>query len=545
MSVGTRSPAATSRPHAAPGPGRAITALAFRQVRRGGVVLVGLTAGLTALVAATHGQVTADPAAAGSLAALAGNPAISMLFGAPAGLDTAGGFTVWRLGTFLGVLLGAWAILATTRITRGEEDAGRWDVLLSGRVPLRQVTARHLAAVMIVPVACGAAVTGALLVSGTAATGALVHGTGTALLGLFFAAVAAVAAQVFPARAPATGVAVAVLGVGLLARMLGDGVGGLGWLRWLSPFGLLALSGPYVQDRVLPLLILLAAAAAVTAAALATTGRREIRGGLVPVASGRRARLGLLGSMETFAVRRVLRPLLGWAIGLGAYYLLIGLTAVSITRFLAGNPALATEAATAGFAELGSIAGVTSTLFAILALPVGGFVSARMGAFIAAETGGRLVMPAAGPISRSRLAGAEIGATAGAAAVLVTAAGLATWAGVAATGGGLGLAGALSGVWNILPIVALSVGAAAFAAGWAPRWAGPAGGLPTIGGFLLLVVADSVAAPGWVRELSPFAHLAPVPLTGTDWPAAATMLSIAAALTVAGVSGHQRRDLRA
>src|SRR5690349_15654116 len=126
-------------------PGKAITGLAIRHLRRSGPIVLALVAGMPALVVATYTSVMADPAAAGSIAKLAANPAIRTLFGKPVALDQAGGFTVWRVGTFLAVLLGAWAILATTRITRGEEDAGRWDILLAGRVPMRAVVARHLA----------------------------------------------------------------------------------------------------------------------------------------------------------------------------------------------------------------------------------------------------------------------------------------------------------------------------------------------------------------------------------------------------------------
>jgi ABC-2 type transport system permease protein len=543
MSIAAVSPTVTAR-QATSTPGRAVTRLAVRQVRRGGLIVVALTGGVTAMVAGTYAEVMADPAAAGGLQALAGNPAIRMLFGPPVGLDTAGGFTVWRVGTFLAVMLAAWSVLATTRITRGEEDSGRWDLLLAGRVPLRTVLIRHLAAVAAVPVAAGSAVTAVLLAFGTAASGALVHGAGTALLGVFFVAVAALTAQIFPTRTPATGAAVTVIGVGLLARMVGDGVTELGWLHWLSPFGLLDLSGPYVQDRVVPLVLLLVAAAVTAVGALAAADRREVRAGLVASRPARRPRLALLGSVEGFALRRVLRPLAGWTIGIGAYYLLIGLTAVSVTGFLADNPALANEAAKAGFADMGSIAGVTATLFAILAMPAGGFVAVRMGAFVAAETDRRLMMSAAGPISRVRLIGAEIAATAGAVAVLVTAAGSATWAGVAVTGGDFSLVEALTGVWNVLPIVGLSLGAAVFVTGWAPRWVGVVAGLPTTGGFLLLVIAESIAAPGWVRDLSPFAHLAPVPLLGADGTASTVMLGIAAVLVVAGLAGYQRRDLR-
>ena len=85
---------------------------------------------MSALVVATFRSAALDPAALG---ALARNPAIRTLFGEPVALADPGGFTVWRTGTVLAVLIGVWAMLAATRITRGEEDAGRWSMLLSGR----------------------------------------------------------------------------------------------------------------------------------------------------------------------------------------------------------------------------------------------------------------------------------------------------------------------------------------------------------------------------------------------------------------------------
>jgi ABC-2 type transport system permease protein len=525
-------------------PGRAVTWLAIRQIRRGGLLVAGLSAGMTALVAATYAQVMSNPSAAGGLQALAGNPAIRTLFGAPVGLDTAGGFTVWRVGTVVTILLGVWSVLATTRITRGEEDAGRWELLLSGRLPAAAVLLRHLVPVMAVAAATATAVTAALLLSGTAPAGALVHGAGTGLLGMFSVAVAALAAQVFPARSAATGAAVAVLGVGLLARMIGDGVTELGWLHWLSPFGLLSLSGPYVHNRVLPLLLLAAATTLVTVLTVTAARRRDVGEGLSPAPAGRHPRTRLLASVETFAVRRVLRPLTGWMIGIGAYYLLIGLTVVSVTDFLRDNPTLAGGAAEAGFEGLDSIAGFAATLFAILAMPVGGFVTVRMTGFVAAETDRRLTLLASQPLTRTRLIGAEIAVTAAAAALLVTGAGVATWSGVTAIGGEFAVDAALGGVWNVLPIVLLSLGTAVFAVGWMPRWTGLLGGLPAVGGFLLLVIAESVAAPDWVRDFSPFAHLAPVPLTEAGLTASSVMLALAAVLTVLGVAGYRRRDLR-
>ncbi|WP_327041275.1 hypothetical protein OG400_29150 [Micromonospora ureilytica] len=525
-------------------PGKAVTRLAVRQLRRSGLIVLGLVAALPALVVSTYSSVMADPAAAGSIAALAANPAIRTLFGEPIALDQAGGFAVWRVGTFLAVLLAVWAILATTRITRGEEDAGRWDVLLAGRAPLREVVARHLGAVMVVPVAAGAAVAVVLLLAGTDSAGAAVHGGGVGVLGLFFVAVAGLAAQVFPNRPAATGTAVAVLGTALLTRMVGDGLTGFGWLRWLSPFGLLALSEPYARNQILPLLILLAAAVLLAGIAVAVAGRRDVRGGLIAIAAGRHPRLMLLNDVGAFAARRMLRPLTGWALGIGAYYLLIGFTTASVTEFLTDNPALAEEAARAGFTALGAVEGFAATLFALLALPVGGFTAVRVSAFVAAENSRILTLLTAQPVTRTRLLAAEITATAAGAIALVSVAGFAVWAGITATGGDLSLLAALSGAWNTLPIVLLSLGAAILAAGWAPRAAAFAGSLPATGGFLLLVIADSVGAPGWVRGLSPFAHLAPVPLTAVNWTSTLIMITLGVALGVAGVMGYRRRDLQ-
>jgi ABC-2 type transport system permease protein len=542
MTAGTIAPTTGGR--APTDAGAAVTGLAVRLLRRSGLIVLGLTAAMPALVVSTYNSVMADPAATGSIAKLAGNPAIRTLFGEPVALDTAGGFTVWRVGTFVAVLLGTWCVLATTRITRGEEDAGRWDALLAGRVPLRAVVARHLAAAMIVPVAAGGAVTTVLVLAGTDPAGAAVHGAGIGIIAMFFVAVAGLAAQVFPARATATGAAVAVLGAGLLARMVGDGLTELSWLRRLSPFGLLALSGPYAQNRVLPLLILLAATVALVAAALAAAGNRDVRGGLVAAATGRRPRLLLLATVGTFAVRRLLRPLTGWALGIAAYYLLIGLTTRSITDFLTENPAMADEAARAGFTGLGAVEGFAATVFALLALPVGAFTALRMSALVTAETDHHLTQLTAQPLSRLRLLTAELAATTGGAVALVTVAGVAAWAGVAATGGRLSALAALAGAWNTLPIVLLSLGAATLAVGWAPRAAAVAGSLPATGGFLLLVIADSIGAPAWVREISPFAHLAPVPLVGADWTSTAITAGLAVALTVTGAIGYRRRDLQ-
>ncbi|MEN3615999.1 hypothetical protein AAH979_41815 [Plantactinospora sp. ZYX-F-223] len=516
----------------------------MRQVRRGAVIVVAVMAGMSAMVAATYSRTVGDTLDAAALAALAENPAIRTLFGEPVALHDPGGFTVWRTGTVLSVLTGIWGLLAVTRITRGEEDAGRWDLLAAGRIPVTTIVARHLTVVVAALVVAGLATACALTAVGTAPRGALLHGAGVALLGVFFAATGALTAQLFPSRGTATGTAVGLLGVGLLMRMVGDGAGALGWLRWLSPFGLVAFSRPYEANRLLPLTVLAVAAATLFAATAAVAARRDVGAGWLATSAGRPPRLRLLGSVPGFATRRLLRPLAGWAAGVAAYFLLIGLLAVSMTSFLADNPRFAELAAQAGFGALGSVEGYVAALFALLAIPVGVFAAARVSAMAADEAGRRLTLLYAQPITRTRLLVTETAVTACGAAILTAVAGLATWAGASAVNAPLRYGDALAGAVNVIPIALLCLGAAVLALGWLPPAVAPLGALPAAGGFLLHVIADSTEAPTWVRRLSPFAHLAPVPDLPPNWPATTTMLIIAGTLTILGVIGYRRRDLR-
>lgn len=537
-------PPRTAQPAATAGPGRAVTRLAVRQVRTGAVVVTAVAAGMSAVVAATYaGIIAGAPGGARALAALAGNPAIRTLFGEPVALDDPGGFTVWRSGTVLAVLIGTWAALAAVRVLRGAEDAGRWDLLLAGRVPLTAVVARHLAVLTTAALITGSAVTTALLATGTDPTGALVHGTALALVGAFFAGVGGLAAQLFTSRAASAGSAVAVLVVGLLARMVGDGFHPLGWLRWLSPFGLVSLARPYDSDRALPLLVLAVATLALLVAATIVAGHRDLRGGVVPARRPRRSRTALLGSAASFAVRSSLAPLAGWVLGVGAFFLLIGLISESLTSFLADNPQFGALARQAGF-TLDAVEGYAATLFALLAVPVGGFVATRLAGLAHAEAARRLDLLLAAPLTRIRLLAGESATAAAGAVVLTVTAALAAWVGTVIAGTRLGLGAALAGAANTLSITVLGLAAAVLALGWAPRVVTAVGLLPAGGGFLLTVLADSTGAPPWVAALSPFSHLAAVPMTGPDVPGAVGMTAVALAIGVVGVLGYQRRDLR-
>lgn len=534
-------PGVTAVPRKAPS--RSVGWLMVRQIRRGAVIVAIACAGMSAIVAAQYRSMFQGAIDETGLRALIENPAIRILFGPPVALNDAGGFTVWRTGLPVLLLASVWILLAATRITRGEEDAGRWDLLLAGRLRAVDVIVRCLAAAAGSALVISAAVGAGLLAVGTAATGAIVYATAILGVTLSFATAGVLAAQIMPTRSAAVGATVGLLGVGLLVRMLSDGVAQLAWLAWTTPFGLTARAAPYADNRVTPLLVLAAFPTVFAAAALIAAGHRDVGSGLVAVATRRPPRTRLLGSVGGFAARRATGPTLGWATGIAASFLLVGALIASILEFFEKNPRFAELAGAAGFAGLDSANGFAAALFTLLAIPAGLYGATRLAAMVADERARRWTPLFSTPVSRMRLASTEIAVTTAGVLLLHATAAVAIWTGSAVTGAPLAIGDALAGSLNTAPIAWLGVGAAALATGWLPSAVGAVGALPTAGGFLLNVITQDIRAPAWVVNLSPFAHLAAVPNMAPDWAAIAALTVIGAILATLGVVGYTRRDL--
>jgi polyether ionophore transport system permease protein len=531
------SPVAAGRQHA---PGQAVSRLAVRQLRRSAVAVALICGGMSALVASQYRPI-GDLLDESGLRALAENPAVRILSGPPVALDDPGGFTVWRIGIPVSLFASVWIMLAATRITRGEEDGRRWDLLLAGRLRMADVVARCLAALVGSAALIGVAVAAGLLAARTDPIGAVIHAAGIICVALTFATTALLAAQVMPRRSGATGLTVAALGVGLMLRMIADGSRQLAWLAWVTPFGLTARAAPYADNRIVPLIVLVAFPIVLAGAALVAARHRDLGDGVVAVPDSRPPRTRLLHSICGFALRRTGRTTLGWATGIAAYFLVAGALLSSILELFQTNPRFAELAAAAGVAV--SVNVFAAALFSLLAVPTGLYAAMRLAAMVADEKAGRWALLFAQPISRARLVSTEIMVTVGAVFALHCSAAVAVWSGAKITGAPLSLSNSLAGALNSFPVAVLAAGAAAVGVGWLPSAAAAIGALPVVGGFLVNVIMQTTKAPGWVVSLSPWTHLAAVPDTPPNWVATTIFLLIGAILTGLGVYGYVERDL--
>jgi ABC-2 type transport system permease protein len=405
------------------------------------------------------------------------------------------------------------------------------------------VVIRCLAALVASATLIGVIVAAGLMVARTDLTGAVVHAAGITCVALTFATAALLAAQVMPGRSSATGLMTAALGVGLALRMIADGSHQLAWLAWATPFGLTARAAPYADNRILPLIVLSVFPIVLAGAALVAASHRDLGDGIVAVTDIRPPRTRLLQSIGGFALRRTARTTLGWVTGIVAFFLLVGALLTSVLEFFRTNQRIAELAAAAGVSGLQSVNVFAAPLFSMLAVPSGLYAVTRLAAMVADEKDGRWTLLFAQPISRVRLVSAEIAVTVGGIVVLHLAAAAAMWSGAKVTGAPLQFIDSLAGALNPLPVALLAVGTAAVGVGWLPSATGAIGALPIVGGFLVNAIMQTTKAPRWVGNLSPWAHLAPVPEAPPHWAATAILLLIGAALIALGAYGYAHRDL--
>ena len=199
---------------------------------------------------ATYSQLYGSPGSAASLQQLA---AQFRFFGDPIRLDTPGGYAQFRATGLIPVLLGIWTVLAGARMTRGDEERGAMDILLSTpQSRLRVLGQKALA------LAAATAVIGLLIalwiLAGMASAkvtvdvgGALLEGLDVALAALVFGMLALLLAQLM-GRSAAAGWAGGLMAFFYALDGAGRAANTAGGVRRLSPFYYYQLSKPLVAS---------------------------------------------------------------------------------------------------------------------------------------------------------------------------------------------------------------------------------------------------------------------------------------------------------
>lgn len=470
------------------------------------------------------------------------NKTLQLFYGVPHDLVSVGGYTAWRFAGIATVFAAFWALLTAVRATRGEEDAGRQELVLAGAVSRRS---GYLA--VVAALAAGAAVLWLGAFAGLVA-GRLPAG-GSAYLALavvspvpVFAGVGLLAAQLAPTQRLATELATAALALAFLLRVVADTSVRLGSLRWATPLGWAEELRPFAGPRPAVVLLPVLAGLLLLAAAGTIALRRDVGTGLLHARDEADPQLRLLASPTALALRSERASLTGWLVGIGVFGLVIGLLSTSFSNANISST-LREQLRKVGGASITTPEGVIGFYFLLFVFAISLFACSQLAAARREEADQHLETLFAQPVSRRGwLGGRLLLAAAGAAALALTAAVLA-WVGAASQNAGVSLPGMLEAGANCLPAALLFLALAALAFALVPRAStGIAYGLVSVG-FVWELFGALLGAPRWLLDLTPFQHVGLVPAQPFRTGAALAMLAFAAGAALAALRLFDRRDL--
>jgi ABC-2 type transport system permease protein len=448
---------------------------ALRDVRTGAISLA-VTFGLVAMSAAltyvdsfpteTSRRILVD--------SLGGDAGFSVLFGQVDGIGTVGGYTAYKCYVFLTTIGAVWAALIVTRLLRGEEDSGRWQLLLAGRTTAARATAATMAGVVaaIAIVFAGTtvltAVAGAQPDVGFSWPDSAMFGLSVVVAPLCFAGVAAVCAQLAQTRRLASSLAIGVLSVCFVVRMIADASADSHWLLWITPLGWVELMQPFTENDLLPVLPAAGLIAATFAAAVVLAARRDAGSGVLATREAAPVRSFGLRSPLGLAMRLNTPVLAGWAVGIASISFVMGIVAKA-----AAAAVVESSSATSILNKLGAHGGGARQYLGVVFLLTGSVLAlvpaSQIGSARDEEASGRLVHILAQPPSRRAWLAGRLGLTAVWLAAMGLLAGAATWAGARRLGLDISFTDTMLAGVNVIPaaLVALALGAVTLAV--APR----------------------------------------------------------------------------
>ena len=472
-------------------------------------------------------------------ATIVDNPAISAVRGSPRALDTLGGLVTFQIGVLYSVFVALINLLLVVRHTRGDEEAGRAELVLSTATGRYAPTTAALIVVAGADLLIAAGVSLGLLAYGLPVAGSLALGVWFGAVGLVFAAIAAVSAQLSPNARTSSGIALAVLGASYALRAGGDA--GADALSWLSPIGWAQQTRPFADERWWPHVLLLAVAITLIALAYRLLARRDHGAGLLPERPGPPAAAPALGTPLGLAVRLQRGTLIAWSAGLGLLGIVYGAVAKGIEDLLKDNDQLREILARVGGVELVDSFYASSLL--ILSLIGTGFTIQSTLRARGEETAGRAAVVLATATSRASFGGSHLAVALAGSGVLLAAGGLGEGIGVVLSTGDLGeLPRLIAASLAHLPAMWVLGGVAALLFGLAPRAVMLVWGVFAVC-FFLAMFGDLLDVPDWVIDVSPFSHIPEVPAADLTLAPLIVLTLIAAAFIAAALAAFRLRDL--
>jgi len=549
MATNTVSPKATARLVRPPWPGLVITRFVTRRTLRS-ATFVALAFGLfcaSKIIGYADVYPTAhDRAAAAAL--LAGNAGFTALFGMPHHIETITGYASWY-GLAIGVLLGSiWGYLVATKTFRGEEAAGRWEVVLAGRTTARRAAAGALAGLGLSLLVFYLLAAGALIAIGKvhsvdySAAAALYFALAVVAPAAMFVAAGAFTSQLMPTRARAAGLATAIFGASFLLRAAGD-ITSAHWLLDISPLGWVEQLQPLLNSRPVWLLPIAGLTALLVAATVRLAARRDLGASVFSDHDTATPKLLLLRGPFTAAVRFTRASTITWLAAMAAFLAFYGALTGTAAKLLNGSGAagqLIGKLAKSRESGARSFLGVAFFLFMLVLMT---YVATAIGSLRSDEARGYLDNLLARTTSRGQWLWQHISLMTAVVVIAGLGSSLVIWLSLGSTRGSFVFHDLLWAGLNTIPAAVFTAGVGVFAFGVLPRLTTTLAYGVIAWSFIIELLSSGTNISHWIRDTSVFTHIAFAPAADPRWGPALILLALGAGLALIGALAFNRRDL--
>jgi ABC-2 type transport system permease protein len=473
---------------------------------------------------------------------------LNALVGPAHQLNTVAGYTEWKSVGILSVLGAVWALLLATKLLRGEEDAGRWELLLAGQTTRRGAAAQAIsglgesllalfAITALATVAIGRTSTVHFAIS-SAVFFALTVTSGAAI----FMAAGALTSQLAASRRQAAAYGGGALGFFFAVRMVADSNGGLGWLHWATPFGWIEQLQPFTDPQPVVLALIFGLTGVMVALAVFLAGTRDLGASTLPDRSSSEAHTTLLFGNVGLTLRLIRPTMLGWLAGVCAFGLLLGGSAKEAAQSVQSSPSVeaALRRLDGGGGEVKAYLGFS---FLIITLLVALIAAGQITAARREEATGRVDHLLVRPLSRAGWMLSRLGVAATAVVLAGVLGGISAWLGVASQHVTIRFDNLLGAGLNTVAAGLCLLGLGALAWSVTPRLASAAVYGVLAWSFLVELLGGIVNSNHWLLDTSILHQLTPAPAVAPDWSSNAIMIAIGVACVALATLAFSHRDL--
>jgi len=475
---------------------------------------------------------------------IAAAPPMNWLIGtvSAAAAQTLGGAIWSKYWMFGGLMLMIGMLYLTTRNLRGDEDAGRAELMRAYPLGLHSRLAAtvwiNVVASLIIGLLCGPVVAPIIAGSdwGGGATGAYVFGLSIAGLAIMGIGIGALTNQLAPTNGGANGIGIGIIAVFYVIRLFGD-MNSSNALIWASPIGWGQKVDPWGANRVWPILLQIVLAAVCIVIAWVLEQRRDLGAGLFAARSGSDHAAKFTTTSVGLTLRTQRASIIAWFIGVMIMGDLLGGVVQKMADML-GSSGFGGSLVAAG------VSGTVALMSGIMALAITAFGIQSVSTVRSNEENGLAEAQLAGPLSRTgwllrRLAVAFVVTF----LLLDFAGAMMGYAFVQAGGDGSWQSACVRATIVYLPAVVLLMSVFVLGFGWWPRQSVLVAWIVFGLMFVVMIIGVATHIPQKVLNLMPFQALPAIPLDPMRWTPVVVELAIAIVLTVVGLIGFRRRNV--